>query len=154
MIDTRYDDMVTALEKVIVEELRRPAKEAAAAERHRQEYEAMLQMSRTAQAAAEAQAASANANAAQADAAQAQANADAAQAQANGAPTTVINKTVIQNNTQNKEVVINNNGPARPLSFCDKPVKAVWWCPSQPALNACMANRGNCSRLCKVGGGC
>jgi hypothetical protein len=159
MIDVRYDDMVNALEKVIVEELKRPAKEAAAAERHRQEYEAMLQLSRTAQAAAEAQAANANANAAQADATQAQANADAAQANAdaaqasaNGPPTTIINKTVIQNNR--KDVVINNNGPVQPLSFCDKPVKAVWSCPTQPALNACMANRGNCSRLCKVGGGC
>ena len=48
VVDTRYDDMVRTLEKVIVEELRRPAKEAAAAERHRQEYEAMLQMSRQA----------------------------------------------------------------------------------------------------------
>jgi hypothetical protein len=164
MVDSRYDDMIATLEKVIVEELRRPAKERADAERHQREYDAMMQMARTAQATAEAQAASANAGAAQADAATAQANADAAQAnadaaqaQANAPPTTIINKTVIQNNVQNvrKDVVINNNG-ARPAwpSFCDKPVKAVWSCPSQAALNACMASRSNCTKACRVGGGC
>ncbi len=161
MVDSHYDEMVASLERAIVEELRRPAKERAAAERHQREYDAMMQMARTAQAAAEAQAANASANAAQADAATAQANADAAQAQANAPPTTIVNKTVIQNNVQNvrKDVVINNGprpqgGPTGWPSFCDKPVRAVWSCPSVPALNACMSSRSNCTKVCRVGGGC
>ena len=164
MLDSHYDDMVASLEKVIVEELRRPAKERADAERHQRQYDAMMQMARTAQAAAEAQAANASANTAQADATTAQANADAAQANADAAqananapPTTIINKTVIQNNVR-KDVVINNGPrPARPAawpSFCDKPVKAVWSCPNAPALSACMQSRSNCTKVCRVGGGC
>jgi len=159
MVDSRYGDLVNRLDKGIADELKRPAKEAAAAERHEREYQAMLQLGRTAQAAAEAQTATANASAdgatqAQAEADAAQANADAAQANANApAPTIINNNTTIVRNNVNKNVVVNRTAPAS-TQFCDKAVKAIWVCPSTPAMNACMQNRGKCSTLCRVGGGC
>jgi hypothetical protein len=159
MVDNRYDDMVTRLDKGIAEELKRPAKERAAAERHEREYQAMIQLARTAEAQAQAQIANAPAPApADQDSGQA-APEGGADPQANPAGTTIVqnNTTVIQNR---RDVTINrvqqpaSNGSGGWQSFCDKPVKAVWYCPSAPALSACMRNRGSCSAACRVGGGC
>jgi hypothetical protein len=150
MVDKRYEDLVSRLDKAIDEELKRPAKERAAVERQEREYQAMMQLARTAQAGAEAQAANGSANA-EADPAQAQPGADPAQ----GNAPTVINRTFVQNNVQNvqRTQIINSASPASP-QFCDRAVKAMWVCPSTPALNACMKNRGQCSSLCRVGRGC
>jgi hypothetical protein len=163
LVDKRCTDLMSGLEKTIKEELKRPAKERAAAERNERAYETMLQMARTAEATANAQAAAANAQAASDQAAQAQAsddaanaNAAAAQAQAAApAPTTVVNNTYVRNNVQNNNVTVENRGgPVSQPRFCDKAVKAVWICPNMPSLEACMQNRGKCSELCRVGGGC
>jgi len=155
MVDSHYDDIVGKLDKVIAEELKRPAKERDAAERR----------------AARAAEAQATAVAPEQDSAQTQddnqaATDDTAQtAQTDQQPTIIENKTMVVQNIRNvrnvrRDVTINNK-LEQPAShsggghrFCDKAAKAVWSCPSAGAVSACKHNRGSCSAQCTVGGRC
>jgi hypothetical protein len=152
LVNRRFDDLVAKLEKGIVDELQRPAKDRARAEKQEREYQLMLAAVQNPP--QQIVAPQPGDDPAQGEAPQ---DDDDGAGAADGPAPTIIQNNVVQNRIVENTVIRHDKvarAGAGPSSFCDRPVKAMWQCPNPGALNACKHDRGKCSSLCKVGGGC